>query len=94
MPVLIIGGSPKDEAAAAKMPTSKKKFMGIGGGYASESDGESASPAAEENADLDNAQLFLDSIKAGNPRRTLESLRTLVNSICDSTSEDDNASEE
>jgi hypothetical protein len=88
MPVLIIGGSPKDEESATKMPASKKKFMGIGGKYASESDGEESPPAAEENADLDNAQLFLDSIKAGNARRTLEALRTLVNGIRETDTEE------
>jgi len=87
MPVLIIGGSPKDEEEATRMPTSKKKFMGIGGKYASESEDEDSPPAAEENADLDNAQLFLDSIKAGNARRTLEALRTLVNGIRETDTE-------
>jgi len=88
MPVLIIGGSQGDEEKAPKMQMSKKKFMGIGGKYASESDGEESPPAAEGNADLDNAQLFLDSIKAGNARRTLETLRTLVNSIYSTTQEE------
>jgi hypothetical protein len=87
MPVLIIGGSPRDEEESSQTP-SKKKFMGIGGKYASDSEDKSPPPAAEENADIDNAQLFLDSIKAGNPRRTLESLRTLVNSIRETDTEE------
>ena len=89
MPVLIIGGgSPKDEEEAPKMP-SKKKFMGIGGKYSSEAEEEESPPAAEKNADLDNTRLFLDSIKAGNDRRTFEALRTLVNSIYRNSTEEE-----
>lgn len=91
MPMLIIGGpgEDKEERKPMKSLMSAKKFEGIGGKYASEEPEENEDEATTEGSTgVKNAQMFLDAVKGGNARRTLEAFKALVQYCADSGKEE------
>jgi hypothetical protein len=79
MPLIVIGEKPeKTEMAGPRKPA--RKFMGIGGKYSEEPSTNEDTATEEGSTDVDQARMFLDAVKSGNPRRTLEAFKALLQS--------------
>lgn len=84
MPVLIIGGGKPSEDEMPEKPMKAKparKFMGIGGKFASEPEPEEDEGEASEGSDgTEQAQMFIDAIASKNPRRVYEAFQAMMDS--------------
>lgn len=80
MPLAIIGlgEKPTDEKKPMGRSPMAKKFLGLGGKLSSESpDTEEEETMSEGSDGIEEARMFGEAVKSGNPRRILETFRAL-----------------